>query len=741
MPQKAFFIGPYNAGMVNAVTPWMIPEEAFESMDNAYVWRGMVKKRVGSRLFPDDNGVEYDQLSSRLRVALETAGVSVVTDGAGAATGTVPGATFGIGQMFSIGTALYTVHQAGAPATMLITDGTTTATYNTTTGAYAFNGAPALTQVYWYPSTPVMGFALYETTSINDDLTFAFDQQFAYQRAGGTWERMAAEAVPGDALWSGSDSQFFWSTNYRGVTNDDYWLFVVNNNRADQIRYWDGAQWASIAPATRVAANYTLQTSRLIVYFKDRLIALNTWEEVGGAGVYLNFQNRARWSQNGSPIAANAWYDNVPGLGGWLEAPTKEAIITARILKDRLIVYFENSTWELVYTGNQVLPFVWQAIDKELGAESTFSSVLLDKIVLGVGESGIHSSDGLLVKRIDDKIPQSVFRINNDEEGLERVAGIRDFFLEMAYWSYNYAGKATEKYPNRMLVYNYKNESWSFNDDSITAFGYYRNVDDAIWSKTYTSWEETTRTWNSAIADAKFRNVLAGNQEGFTFILDGDIASNSPALQITDIDFTNSPILEMSVINHNLVANEFVLIEDSLGTTSLNNLIGRVYEVIDENTIEVSIEDGSIPAGTYTGRGTLARVSRIDLRTKQYNFYKEGTRFSINKVDFDVDRTEDNVLTTTFFSSSSPYDIGSDAVADGVALGTYNLDTFPYDTIYPLEATQDRLVHPVYLQAEGDCIQIRLYQDDDQIMNPDFVNQDFVLHSMTFYARSTGQRL
>jgi hypothetical protein len=733
MPKKAFFIGPYKSGRINAVKPWLLPEDAFEFLDNAYVWRGRVKKRFGSRLFDNTAGVEYQQLNSRLRVKVDTTV-------AGAAAGTVPaGVTPAVGQMFSIGTSIYTVYQTGTPANMLITDGTAIATYDTTTGAYNFVGAPAAEDVYFYPALPVMGIVTYERINISDELTYAFDTVFAYKRESSGWNNLGLLTD----VWSGSDSQFFWATNYLGTTNDDYWLFVVNNNQPDQIKYWDGAAgtWSTIAPATRSAGVYTLQTCRLIVSFKDRLIALNTTEEVNGAGTYYNFANRARWCQNGNPSAANAWHEDIPGLGGWIDAPTKEAIITARLLKDRLIVYFENSTWELVYTGNQILPFIWQNIDNELGAESTFSSIQFDKVVLGFGETGIHSCDGLLVKRIDNQIPDKVFQITNGSTGFERVAGVRDFFLEMAYWSFSDELKDTAKYPNKLLVYNYVNNSWSTADDSITAFGYYQNETDATWSSTKSTWATTGRTWASGITNLKYRNVLAGNQEGWTFVIDPTQHRNAPALQITNIDFTSSPVLQLTIIDHNLVEDEYVWIEYTNGTTDLNNKIGVVQSVIDKDTINIWINDGTLPAGTYTGGGTCARVSQVQLITKEFNFYGDAQKIAIEKVDFEVDSTQDNVFTASFFSSTGNYDLGADAVDDGIALGTYNLDTYPYDTIYPLEAYQTRLVHPVYLQAEGDCVQIGLTQNDEQLTNTDMAQQDFVLHSMTFYARSTGQRL
>jgi len=227
---------------------------------------------------------------------------------------------------------------------------------------------------------------------------------------------------------------------------------------------------------------------------------LNTVEKV--AGVNKTFVNRCRYSSVFSPLDANSWRQDIPGNGNALDAPTQEAIVTAQFLRDRLIVYFERSTWELVDTGNKVSPFVWQKINTELGAESTFSQIPFDKVVLGVGDVGIHACNGSGVERIDGKIPQLVFRIHNEDNGPRRVGGIRDYNTEMVYWTYpDGNADSTSPYPNKVLTYNYKNDSWSINDDSFTAFGYYQlgsNTPNIKWEDASTSWAENGSLWNDS---------------------------------------------------------------------------------------------------------------------------------------------------------------------------------------------------------------------------------------------------
>ena len=41
------FIGPYETGVQRNVEPFMLPNEAFPTLTDAYVWRGRVKKKEG----------------------------------------------------------------------------------------------------------------------------------------------------------------------------------------------------------------------------------------------------------------------------------------------------------------------------------------------------------------------------------------------------------------------------------------------------------------------------------------------------------------------------------------------------------------------------------------------------------------------------------------------------------------------------------------------------------------------
>jgi len=742
-----FMIAPIAGGLQKDVKPWLISNDAFEQLNNAYIFRGRVRKRFGSSLMNQGVAVEVAQLSSRLRIAL-TGGAAVgITDGAGNATGTVPGILFKVGQLFSIGTQIFTVSVTGAPGAMLNT-GIGTGTYNTTTGVYVFAGATPLTQIYFYPAEPVMGLIQYEDGTSLADPTYAFDTQFSYQFTSGAWARL------GTAVWTGSNSQFFWGCNWRGIATTDRLLYVTNNNSADGIKYWNGAVWAVLNPLIDSGGVNRLITANMIVVYKNRLVVLSPTETTG------TYTNRARYSQDGDPLDALAWRGDIPGRGNSIDADTHENIVSCCFVKDRLIVFFERSTWTLVYTENPAQPFTWQRINIELGADSTFSAVPFDQVALAIGNVGIHQCNGQNVDRIDDKIPDDVWNIHAGTNSVARVHGIRDYFAEQVYWTFPNldTNSFNSTFPNKILVYNYVAGTWAFNTDSITTWGYfYAASQSAInWDSQQTTWDDTDVTWDSGVGQPLNQDIIAGNQEGFVFVCSSDDSSNAAALQITNIVNSSGNVL-VTAINHNLDVSthgstqddqsqegDYVYLQFLNGLTGPFSGIYPVISVVSADQVIILAPDilAALQLGqTYTGGGTIARVSRIDIITKQFNFYVNKDRNAyIQKVDFLVDRTDEGAITVDYFLGSSSEGNLSESITNGSIVGTGILETTPY-TLYPLEAKQDRLWHPVYLQGDSNAIQLRIYLNNDQLSNFNIATEGFEIHAMCIYATPTGSRL
>ncbi len=810
-----FLIAPIDEGLRTDLKSWLIPDSAYAELNNAYIFRGRLKKRVGSLY---TGSVSDGELGSRLRVLLPTTKVSVgTTNGSGDLSGTVSGASGKVGQKFSIGGEVFTCVVEGTPGTLTTTGSATTHTFNTTSGAFVFAGAAPTTEVYFYPdggghgapaagvvtgvlpgaifkigqqfsvsgkiltvnvlgtpatllttgtysgtlntttgiytlqdltgspnayfypAEPVMGLTQYEAGTVHNQTAYAFDTQFAYRYTGNSWLK---ENLP---YWSGNNYNFVWSYNWDGVTANSTVLFTTNFNattgtspNGDPMYYYNGNTWTAWKPKFLSGTGYNIQTCRIIIPFKNRLLLLNTIESDSAGTTNYAFTNRCRYSQNGSPLNQYAFYEpnetNWLG-GGYIDGPTEEDIVGAELIRDRCIIYFERSTWELAYTGNEAIPFIWQQVNTELGSEATFSTVPFDKFILNVGPNGIQMCNGINVDRIDDKIPDEVFDIRIKNQGMQRVAGVRDYYTEMVYWTYPTDDNPwAQYYPNKMFVFNYKNGTWALNDDCFTTFGYWEQQTDRTWADMDKAWAEVNQSWTSNVNAAQFRHVIAGNQHGYVVELARGESALVANLSVSGLVYTaGTESVRLRVNDHSLAEGDFIKLSGFNGSSISG--IYKIYKIDDKDYIILNGIDSD--PGTYTGGGVIARVPNLNILSKEWNPYKNNNRaFQLSRIDFAVKKTDAGQVTIEYYPSHSQEPLYQKAKSNGSALGTSVLETTPY-ALYPLEAEQRLLWHSVFFNAEGDTVQIRIYLSDDQMLDSTISESDFVLEGLILYTQPT----
>lgn len=804
MPQfDRFMIAPINTGLQQDVRPWLIMDDGWEYLQNVYCFRGRIRKRFGSLL------MGTTQINSRLRINIGNTPGPVNIPNSGSSI------QLQIGQMFSVGTDIFYVYRLGNVTTYSTNSGAT-ATINTTVpnNTVTFTGEPAGTAIYWYPALPVMGIAQYESGAINNHPTYAWDTKYVYTWSSIGWERSGATQ---NALWHGTNLNFFWVANWQGTLTDQSSppvMLVTNFNATlgtpkpaatdDPIWYTpNGSDWYPLNATSEMfgmgAANssafyflpaysgtpqteYTgpfVQTCRIIIAWKNRLLLLNTIENDNanhnGTGNATAYVNRCRFSFYGTPFARNAWYEpnqsdadtsstavefnNIAAGGGFVDAATEEQIISAEFIKDRLIVYFERSTWELAYSGNEQQPFNWLKINTELGSQSTFSTVPFDQAILTIGNTGIHDCSGSNVKRIDNKIPEEIFEFQTKNNNTLRTVGIRDYVNELTYWTFvSDLESPTQNYPNQILVYNYRNESWALNDDCFTFFGYFEQQTDTTWaSSAPLTWEQANGTWISGVKQANQRQILAGTPEGFIVRIAADISRNAPSMQITNITFNADYTVTLNIINHNFTDSgsafgfpDYILVENVIADAATMVAInGKIFPVsiINGDLNNIKIGDSAqqpLPlSGTYAGGGTGTRVSNTQLLSKQFNPYADKDRnVYVQRVDFAVMKTQFGQLTIDYYPSATEVSMIAGGQATQSIMGTSILETTPYDpSLYPLEQYQQRLWHPVYLQSEGNCIQLAMYLSEQQMTNYPVALSEFELEAMTLFCCPTSSRM
>ena len=664
MSLKPFPIVGLDKGYQTSVKPAMLPESAWQILENAYTFRERELKREGTALLGilERQGISVAGLNLNLNTGQSVNLVSGLSLGSTASI--VPGSINIIGS--TDGT---TYTDPVANGVLVSTGGTGTGgSINYATGLLTITagGGEAITgTIAYYPHLPVMGTIQREQASINSEQTIWFDTTFAYVFNGTTYQ----EFISG-TTWSGSDSDFFWACNFRGALPTTRLLFVTNFKQTDPIRYTDGATWTDFAPIIAdnppSAAQSKMFQARILIPYWGRLIALNTYEgtTAAGAGSSLNYFNRCRFCQLGDPLQSDAWRSDVFGKGGFIDAPTSEAITGATFIKNTLVVDFEKTTWQLRYVGEYGLPFVWERISADFGSESTFSGVLFDNHRLAVGDVAITGANASGVDRIDLDIPNTVFDFKNANNGVKRVAGIRDYKRELVFWNYPNSNTNTDiVFPNQVLVHNYRNKTWAVFRDSVTSWGTFQSSTNITWDSLNVFWDSEDVTWDDSDTQSLFPIIVCGNQQGFVSCYGYPSPSNAsavpandqPSLAIQAIDLTVSPIVITSV-NHNMTSGEIIYISgllflnSSTGAplaTDLNDKIYRVHR-LTADTFSISKWNFTLheyennfsftpaPAtALYVGGGLITLFPKLNIVSKDINLFQgQSHNTKLSYLDF-----------------------------------------------------------------------------------------------------------
>ena len=643
-------------------------------------------------------------------------------------------------------------------------------TINYETGALVLThsagvGVATTLDFYYFPGLPVMGIWERELGTINNEQTIFWDTKYNYVDAGFGFQQW------NNTEWGGTDADFFSVTNYRGINPYDRLFFETNFvcTAANPMRYYDGV-WNDFAPYTVYTGapltDMKIYSARILIPYYGRLIALNVWEGTDSAGYAgaQNYFNRCRFSQVGSPVeaaavgppATGAWRSDVFGKGGFLDAPTNEAIVSAQFFKNTMIVQFERSTWNLRYVGEYGLPFIWERISSDFGSESTFSTVLFDGGVLAVGDRAIVSCESISVNRIDEQIPDQVFEFNNLQNGPQRIIGFRDFQKELVYWCYS-DGALNRKFPNYTLLYNYKNNTYANFRNNITFYGTYQDPNGISWDSLTTFWDDTDVLWDGdPDLIPLFPSTVCGNQQGYIHRY-GYTSFDEPSLDIKGVTIpAGLTAISLNVVNHNLEAGDIIYLTGLKFTqagvpidTDLNERIFIVGTRTDDNNFtikewdevnQVYIENyvrTPTNAASYIGGGQVTLFPRMYVEMKDFNPYAaQAAQVKISYIDFltDVPVDDPNIsvaMSINIYVNTSLAFQGNTLV--GNKSGSTTLTT-PYYV-----PASDYVWHRFYATLTGQFLRIAMTYNDTLMNDINTHKYEWVLNAMTIYSRSGGK--
>ena len=528
----------------------------------------------------------------------------------------------------------------------------------------------------------------------------------------------------------------------------------------------NGAGWVNFAPpisqfnyivAESPQAIYYLVGARMIVSYKDRLLFVGPVIQTSAAGSQLYLQDTIIYSQNGTPYytasfqgdptlattvfnpiltpinqtaVASAYFEDQTGFGGFISAGVDQPINTVSPNEDVLICGFNTIQSKVIYTGNDLVPFVFYLINSEMGSSSTFSTVNMDQGVITRGSRGFIITSQNDVRRIDLPIPDQVFEIQLTDNGTERICSQRDYINEWIYFTYT-ENQDMYKYPNQTLLYNYRDDTWSIFNESYTTYGQFRKQTGFIWSTVgmvYSSWSEWNDPWNAGTNTLEQPIVLGGNQQGF--IMQKNVGtSEGTSLYIQNISsgVVTSP-------DHTLNEGDYILISGCLGTIApfVNNQIFSVNAPLDENTFTLNPLITS--TGTYLGSGLITRYYVPYIQTKQFpQSWGMGRKTRIGVQQYLLTTTSIGQIQLLIFLSqndSDPYNDGFivpevNSENDSLIYST-TLYTCPESTNLGLSpaninlntvtsSAQNQTWHRMNTSLIGDTVQLGFTMSDDQM--------------------------
>lgn len=231
-------VGPINQGLRNDRSAFVIDNDAFPILMNAYQWRGRVKRKRGTSLlgrlkrFFNSTSASYN--SGSTTITLNGSGAGNILTGFSLQTNgnIVPGS---VTLTASGGPTVYTDPTMDGYLTPTGTGGPNTINYATGAILIPAQAGNTVTAIFsYYPDLPVMGLRDFIPFSTQFPGTIAFDTTYAYNILNtfpyniydisfyknpptGTYPGYVEKVVVTPLKWNGQDYQQFWTVNYQGA--------------------------------------------------------------------------------------------------------------------------------------------------------------------------------------------------------------------------------------------------------------------------------------------------------------------------------------------------------------------------------------------------------------------------------------------------------------------------------------------------------------------------------------------
>lgn len=589
---ETYSIYDMKAGLRLDKEPWLLPQDAFETLEDCFLRLGVLEKRHGYTEFADFVHVDPSPFGSGIF-------------GAG---------KFGMGRIETKpGNAIMGIYNfyKGVTEQLLFMDTRRVNKYSVTTGLCndltTLNVRFKSGQREMLAGDIITGAGSGDTASV---VAVVLDQgAWADSDASGTL--ILSSAIAGDfeadgenitiggstvaALtescsyeeFTGDDADFFWFEIWKGVG------YLTNNQ--DQIRHYDGSHITkfNIDLDAEGGPDNDVDTCLLIFHMEGRIILLRTTER----GTAHN--QRLRWGE----INSTTFKDS-----NRTDAPRDDWIMAADFIGRDLIVWFERGVMKIVYTGDPDTPFKWEKLDAVEGCYATMSLATFSDEMIGVGPTRFLSCDGREVVGIDDKIPDLMLSFNQSAVNYCYAMVIEE--LRQALISH--ASASSEK-PNKALVINYDEDNFAIFNLPIHVMGYSSlletpSTDDMVGI----SLDDLDYSLDDKELQAGYPTSLMGCRDGKIYQMNDGGSDNGEAIEMKAVGGRWNPYFKK---NKRARLKKIDFLVDRVNTTFdirfFINSRGRSYQT---KTVDCSDDDISRKTVWRTAKcGQVADFHRIEI--------------------------------------------------------------------------------------------------------------------------------
>lgn len=582
-----FLVASQKTGVDLSLDPWLIPQDAYQQILDAYQYLGVITKRDGYSWFDAvphaiDPLIYYN--------------ITNITNGPASVVTTVNPHGLLSGQIVRL-TDVNGLTGGDAPIngtrwTITVLTPTTFSINNAVGFGGAYVPVPTAGVVSIFPSSnpatylPIMCIANWVGPQNNSNIMVLDTRRASIYDAS----QRCLKPIGHNDQFTGSDKNLFWWENYSGVTPAgvvQQSIYFTNN--VDNIFYWnDGPNLLSTQlqeglisyrPDVTIGngTGVLVDTCLMIKAINGRLVLFNTQENG------TRFPTRVRWSgqnillnTNGATnpdFGNNGWLSlaTTPGIGGTFDVTDSQYLITQGQIQNNIVLVSQNNTigqaysvfYEMRPVDDPQTPFFFNKLAQSRNIISTFGTIVIDRELTLVGDNGLIVTDGNTVTRYDNKIPNFAIQ-NMDQQSFDRCFGIRYDPLWQTWLLYTENGFGKN---NKVLVYNYMDKSWCEYriprtdtvapdlDDGLSCLGTTQyKLSDPVWIDYNGSVEPDwawadfgNQTFNSLVQNSSLV-LLGGDYKGNVWLMNdggGDAADNVPHLQPID----NGKAIEMNIIS------------------------------------------------------------------------------------------------------------------------------------------------------------------------------------------------